>query len=151
MLAEKIPVVAEESLPQDGGDKSAHSVKVASVSSDSESPAPLPTGQVEVPFKWKIASILIVSAIGFGSQWSSGVTGAMKSTIKKVSIYPSQPLLCLLTKQQMNINNTQFALLEASEDFMVTALMLVSGIVTDRIGGAGMKQFKIAISPTMLF
>jgi hypothetical protein len=38
----------------------------------------------------------------------------------------------------MKINNTQFALLEASEDFMVTALMLVSGIVTDRIGGAGM-------------
>ena len=45
----------------------------------------------------------------------------MKSTIKK----------------QLNINNTQFALLEASEDFMATALMLVSGWITDRIGGAG--------------
>ncbi|KAF5989561.1 major facilitator superfamily domain-containing protein [Fusarium bulbicola] len=45
----------------------------------------------------------------------------MKSTIKK----------------ELHINNTQFSLLEASEDFMVTALMLVSGIVTDRIGGAG--------------
>ncbi|TVY65545.1 Major facilitator superfamily domain-containing protein [Lachnellula suecica] len=76
---------------------------------------------VPVPLKWKLASILMVSAIGFGSNWSSGITGAMKTTIKK----------------EMKINNTQFALLEASEDFMVTALMLVSGLVTDRIGGAG--------------
>lgn len=45
----------------------------------------------------------------------------MKSTIKK----------------ELDIDNTQFALLEASEDFMVTALMLASGVVTDRIGGAG--------------
>jgi MFS family permease len=36
----------------------------------------------------------------------------------------------------LNINNIQFALLEASEDFMVTALVLLSGVVTDRIGGA---------------
>lgn len=76
---------------------------------------------IPVPLKWKLASILMVSAIGFGSNWSSGITGAMKTTIKK----------------GMKINNTQFALLEASEDFMVTALMLVSGLVTDRIGGAG--------------
>jgi hypothetical protein len=37
-----------------------------------------------VPLKMKIFSILMVSAIGFGSHWSSGVTGAMKSTLKKV-------------------------------------------------------------------
>lgn len=37
----------------------------------------------------------------------------------------------------MNISNTQFSLLEASEDFMATLLMLVSGIITDRVGGAG--------------
>jgi hypothetical protein len=37
----------------------------------------------------------------------------------------------------MNINNTQFSLLEASEDFMATVLMLLSGIITDRVGGAG--------------
>jgi hypothetical protein len=54
------------------------------------------------------------------------VTSAMKSTIKK----------------ELHINNTQFSLLEASEDFMVTALMLVSGIVTDRIGGAGTSDLK---------
>jgi hypothetical protein len=39
-------------------------------------------------------------------------------------------------KQQLHINNAQYAVLEASEDFMKTALILVSGLVTDRIGGA---------------
>lgn len=42
-----------------------------------------------VPMKMKIVSILLVSAIGFGSHWSSGVTGAMKSTLKKVCKYDS--------------------------------------------------------------
>lgn len=37
----------------------------------------------------------------------------------------------------MDINNVQFSLLEASEDFMATVLMLPSGLVTDRVGGAG--------------
>lgn len=37
-----------------------------------------------VPVKMKLLSILLVTAIGFGSHWSSGVTGAMKSTLKKV-------------------------------------------------------------------
>lgn len=37
-----------------------------------------------VPIKMKLISILLVTAIGFGSHWSSGVTGAMKSTLKKV-------------------------------------------------------------------
>lgn len=73
------------------------------------------------PLKWKLAAVVFVTAIGFGSQWSGGITGAMKTTIKK----------------ELKINNKQFALIEASEDFMVTALMLVSGLVTDRIGGAG--------------
>lgn len=78
-------------------------------------------GTTPVPLSWKLMSVVLVTAIGFGSQWSSGITGAMKSTIKK----------------ELQIDNKQFALLEASEDFMVTALMLCSGIVTDRIGGAG--------------
>ncbi|KAF2621754.1 MFS general substrate transporter [Macroventuria anomochaeta] len=73
-----------------------------------------------VPVKMKLISILLVTAIGFGSHWSSGVTGAMKSTLKK----------------QLHINNAQYAVLEASEDFIKTTLILVSGIVTDRIGGA---------------
>lgn len=37
----------------------------------------------------------------------------------------------------MRVSNTQFSLLEASEDFMSTLLMLASGIITDRVGGAG--------------
>lgn len=38
--------------------------------------------------------------------------------------------------QGLHINNTEYALLDASEDFMKTALVLLSGVVTDRIGGA---------------
>lgn len=81
------------------------------------------------PLQWKVMAILLITAIGFGSHWSSGITGAMKSTIKK----------------QMKVNNKQFALLEASEDFMVTALMLISGLVTDRIGGASAMLYGNAI------
>ncbi|KAG9256919.1 major facilitator superfamily domain-containing protein [Emericellopsis atlantica] len=82
-----------------------------------------------VPLSWKLASVVLVTCIGFGSKWSSGVTGAMKSTMKK----------------ELNINNTQFSILEASEDFMVTALMMLSGVVTDRIGGAGAMLYGNAI------
>ena len=75
-----------------------------------------------VPLRWKITSVLLVMAIGFGSNWSSGVTSAMKSTIIK----------------GMDIDKKQFSLLEASEDFMVTVLILLSGVVTDRIRRTGM-------------
>ncbi|RDW92358.1 hypothetical protein BP5796_01752 [Coleophoma crateriformis] len=101
--------------------KSKHEVVIAVGEAGSDSEAGENPKKVAVPLKWKLASILMVSAIGFGSHWSSGITGAMKSTIKK----------------ELHINNTQYALLEASEDFMITLLMLVSGVVTDRIGGAG--------------
>ncbi|KAI5207465.1 major facilitator superfamily transporter [Aureobasidium subglaciale] len=37
----------------------------------------------------------------------------------------------------MHINNTQFSLLEASEDFMSSCLILLTGIFTDRLGGTG--------------
>jgi hypothetical protein len=66
------------------------------------------------PWTWKLAAVLLISCISFGSSWSSGISGAMKSTLKK----------------QLHIDNTQFALLEASEDFMVTVLILASGFVT---------------------
>ncbi|KAL2072671.1 hypothetical protein VTL71DRAFT_12014 [Oculimacula yallundae] len=78
------------------------------------------SGKKPVPLSFKIASILLVSMIGFGGNWSSGITGAMKTKLKK----------------GLKINNTEYALLDASEDFMKTALVLVSGVVTDRIGGA---------------
>ena len=101
-----------------------------------------------VPLRMKLLSVLLVTCIGFGSQWSSGVTSAMKSTIKKVYNHrvfqyhhqlprdePSNDLLAKI--QEMHINNTQFSLLEASEDFMSSALILVTGILTDRLGGTG--------------
>ena len=34
-------------------------------------------------------------------------------------------------KRELKINNTQFAVIEASEGFMITALMLISGLITD--------------------
>ncbi|CAG9957218.1 unnamed protein product, partial [Clonostachys rosea f. rosea IK726] len=84
------------------------------------SSGPPSDGPAPVPLSWKLASVLLVTLICFGSKWSSGITAAMKTTMKK----------------ELKINNTQFALLEASEDFMTTCLILVSGLVTDRIGGA---------------
>lgn len=66
-------------------DKAQASVRVGSTdegsehASQAEKPA-LP----QVPLSWKIASVVLVSCIGFGSNWSSGITGAMKSTLKKV-------------------------------------------------------------------
>ncbi|KAH8879812.1 major facilitator superfamily transporter [Thozetella sp. PMI_491] len=73
------------------------------------------------PWQWKLAAVVLVSCISFGSSWSSGITGAIKTTMKK----------------ELKINNTQFSLLESSEDFMVTVLILFSGAASDRIGGAG--------------
>ncbi|KAE8152635.1 MFS general substrate transporter [Aspergillus avenaceus] len=89
---------------------------------EEQHPANDENGKRPPPLLAKLAAVFLISCISFGSAWSSGVTGAMKSTIKK----------------QMHISNTQFSLLEASEDFMVTLLMLGNGIVTDRVGGAEM-------------
>ena len=41
-------------------------------------------GKKPVPMSMKILSVVIVSMIGFGGHWSSGVSGALKSTLKKV-------------------------------------------------------------------
>lgn len=41
-------------------------------------------GAKAIPWRIKILAVILVSLIGFGSHWSSGLTGAMKSTIKKV-------------------------------------------------------------------
>ena len=57
----------------------------SSVSSSQDGPAnTLPP----VPLQMKLLSVLLVSCIGFGSQWSSGVSSAMKSTMKKVRVTP---------------------------------------------------------------
>lgn len=90
-------------------------IPVSTDSSSREEAKPSP------PLYWKLIAVILISCISFGSSWSSGITGALKSTLKK----------------ELDINNKQFSLLEASEDFMVTLLILSSGMLTDRIGGAG--------------
>lgn len=74
-----------------------------------------------VPVRWKLISVALICLISFGTAWSARLTSSLKSTVKK----------------ELKINNTQFALLEASEEFMATALMMLSGLATDRIGGTG--------------
>ncbi|KAF4337751.1 ankyrin 3 [Fusarium beomiforme] len=74
-----------------------------------------------VSMTWRLGSVLLICLISFGASWSARLTSSLKSTIKK----------------ELGINNTQFALLEASEEFLVTLLTMASGILTDRIGGAG--------------
>lgn len=51
-----------------------------------------------VPLRMKLISILLVTAVGFGSRWSGGVTGAMKSTLKKVTYYPTKFVLRVRSK-----------------------------------------------------
>lgn len=53
-------------------------------------------------------------------------------------------------RKKLHINNAQYSILEASEDFMVTALILVSGAVTDRIGGAGESSPQLSGIPSRL-
>lgn len=41
-------------------------------------------GKKPPPLAAKLIAVALISSISFGSHWSTGVTGAMKSTIKKV-------------------------------------------------------------------
>jgi hypothetical protein len=59
------------------------SANVATVSDQSDNGSE-DHGKKPVPLSMKILSVVIVSMIGFGGHWSSGVTGALKSTLKKV-------------------------------------------------------------------
>lgn len=43
------------------------------------------TRSSKVPRSMKILAVFLVTCIGFGSHWSTGVTGAMKSTLKKAN------------------------------------------------------------------
>lgn len=58
-----------------------HRPDSSEVASQSESD----DGKVPPPLIAKLFAVLLISCISFGSHWSSGVTGAMKSTIKKVT------------------------------------------------------------------
>lgn len=118
--------------------KTAQGVVTATTSTDSDdnlsTPAqhdqpPVDNRSSHVPWTMKVLAVVLVSSIGFGSHWSSGVTGAMKATLKK----------------ELDINNTQYAVLTGSKDFMVTVLILFTGLLTDRIGGAGAMLYGNAI------
>ncbi|KAK7716043.1 hypothetical protein SLS63_011158 [Diaporthe eres] len=131
-LSKVIPVGSDEAPISEGPDAKKNEVTITADPDSARDEGDAASDHSSLrppPLTWKLAAILLVTLIGFGSQWSGGITGAMKTTMKK----------------EMKIDNTQFALLEASEDFMVTALMLVSGIVTDRIGGAGAMLYGNAI------
>jgi hypothetical protein len=143
-IAQDQEIVDQPNLSKDEQDKEAQTgitvLDNSSVNSSQDSPANI---LPPVPLQMKLLSVLLVSCIGFGSQWSGGVSSAMKSTMKKVCITSRSIVISENTKRptpnkkEMHINNTQFSLLEASEDFMSSALILLTGIFTDRLGGTG--------------
>lgn len=45
------------------------------------------------PLLARLAAVFFISCISFSSHWSSGVTGAMKSTLKKVETNSRQCML----------------------------------------------------------
>jgi hypothetical protein len=49
-------------------------------------------GRKPPPLAAKLCAVALISCISFGSHWSSGVTGAMKSTIKKVLHATEMPI-----------------------------------------------------------
>jgi hypothetical protein len=74
-------LVSGEITSDKAASKDISRVEVSSTSDESSNDT---ARLIVVPLSFKLASILLVSAIGFGSSWSSGITGAMKTTLKKV-------------------------------------------------------------------
>jgi MFS family permease len=72
------------------------------------------------PWQWKLTAVILVTLIRFGGSWSGGITGSMKSTLKS----------------ELHINNAEYALLDATDTFIKSVLILGVGYVTDRFGGA---------------
>lgn len=66
------------------GSKTKPTTAAVSAEGSEEGSPTLDAGAKEIPLRMKIIAVVLVSMIGFGSHWSGGVTGAMKSTIKKV-------------------------------------------------------------------
>jgi len=71
------------------GDGDGGVVLVTAAAAGDGSPDTITQPPVQIPLRLKIIAVLLVSAIGFGGHWSSGVTGAMKSTLKKVPWAPT--------------------------------------------------------------
>lgn len=73
---------------------------VISTDSDGSSSSGENQQGASIPIRMKIIAVLLVTAVGFGSHWSSGVTGAMKSTLKKVCESLSDDLKVLKAKNK---------------------------------------------------
>lgn len=64
--------------------KAQDSIVVSTESTSQENQLARDDGKRYPPLTAKLFAVFLISCISFGSHWSSGVTGAMKSTIKKV-------------------------------------------------------------------
>ncbi|KAK7544594.1 major facilitator superfamily domain-containing protein [Phyllosticta citribraziliensis] len=106
----------EESL---SGSKVLNGVNIEKIDGDEASISSGAGSIQRVPKRVKVAAVFIVTLIGFTSHWSSELSSAMKSTIKK----------------ELRIDNSQFAILTSSENFVRVTLILGTGILTDRLGG----------------
>mgnify|MGYP006988610380 CR=1 FL=1 len=63
------------------GPEDIHTLSKESLSDNSSDDS---NGKTPPPLAAKLCAVALISCISFGSHWSSGVTGAMKSTMKKV-------------------------------------------------------------------
>ncbi|KGO77362.1 hypothetical protein PITC_040160 [Penicillium italicum] len=52
-------------------------------------------GKRPPPLAAKLCAVALISCISFGSHWSAGVTGAIKSTMKKVLNTLEMSLCCI--------------------------------------------------------
>ena len=86
-------------------------------------------GRPQPPWQWKLVAVILLTLIRFGGAWGSGIISPMKSTLKK----------------QLKMDNTMYALLDASDSFIKTVLILLTGYVTDRYGGANVLLYGNAV------
>ena len=83
----------------DTSDSKSVDVVSAPVREDIKTPSEEPSddsddsdGRKPPPLAAKLCAVALISCISFGSHWSSGVTGAMKSTMKKVLHATEMPI-----------------------------------------------------------
>lgn len=86
-------------------------------------------GKPQPPWQWKLIAVILLTLIRFGGAWGSGIISPMKSTLKK----------------KLKINNTMYSLLDASDSFIKTVLILPTGYVTDRYGGENILLYGNAV------
>lgn len=81
----KVPTVIEEKKP-DAIVSASGAADDGDADADADADARSDGGRsIHIGIGMRLVAVLLVSLIGFGSHWSSGVTSAMKSTLKKVS------------------------------------------------------------------